>query len=214
MTKDHSHIHEHDSAEENRRPDEFDLLERALRELLIEKGIFSADEVRKAIDQQDSRTPADGAKVIARAWSDPAFKQKLLENPKEALHECGYDMSGPEPNLVVLEQTEQLHHVVVCTLCSCYPRVLLGPPPDWYKSLEYRSRVVKDPRAVLNEFGTNIGSEVEIKVVDSTADMRYLILPQRPKNTELLKEADLAKLVTRDCMVGVALPEDLDEKIL
>lgn len=214
MKKEHSHIHERELGEETRSPDEFDLLERALRELLIEKGIFSAEEVRKAIDQQDSRTPADGAKVIARAWSDSFFKQKLLVNPKEALHECGYDMSGPEPNLVVLEQTEKLHHVVVCTLCSCYPRVLLGPPPDWYKSLEYRSRVVKDPRSVLHEFGTNLGKEVEIKVVDSTADMRYLTLPQRPKNTESLTETDLAKLVTRDCMVGVSLPEDLDEKIL
>ena len=207
MKKKHSHSNERDSGLETRNPDEFDLLERALRELLIEKGIFSAEEVRKAIDKQDSRTPADGARVVARAWIDSSFKQKLLERPKDALQECGYDVSGPEPNLVVLEQTEKLHHVVVCTLCSCYPRALLGPPPDWYKSLEYRSRVVKDPRGVLAEFGTKIDSEVEIKVVDSTADMRYLILPQRPKNTKSFSESDLAKLVTRDCMVGVTFPE-------
>lgn len=209
----HDHDHDHDHAldphaavtEEERR--EFELLERSIRELLIEKGVFTADDVRRVIDRAATRTPADGARVIARAWTDPAYKKRLIETPKEAVEELGYDLGPAEPNLVVLEQSERVHYVVVCTLCSCYPRVLLGPPPDWYKSVAYRARVVRDPRGVLQEFGTEIASDVEVRVVDSTADMRYLVLPQRPKGSERLNELELSRLVTRDCMVGVTFPD-------
>ena len=205
----HHHDHDHDDhapIEDGTTPTEFDLLEQAIRELLIEKNVFSADDLRRQVDRTDSVSPADGAKVVAKAWSDAAFKAQLLSDPKTAIEALGYDV-GPAPNLVILENTEALHHVVVCTLCSCYPRVLLGPPPDWYKSKEYRGRVVIDPRGVLTEFGTQLDDEVEIKVVDSTADMRYLVLPPRPADTEGMSEEQLAALVTRDCMVGVTLPD-------
>jgi hypothetical protein len=207
MAQHHDHDHDdHAPIEEGKGATEFDLLEQAIRELLIEKNVFSADDLRRQVDRTDSVSPADGAKVVAKAWSDPGFKAQLLSDPKTAIEGLGYDV-GPAPNLVVLENTETLHHVVVCTLCSCYPRVLLGPPPDWYKSKEYRGRVVIDPRGVLTEFGTQLGDEVEIKVVDSTADMRYLVLPARPADTEGLSEKQLAALVTRDCMVGVTFPD-------
>ena len=183
-------------------PTEYELLERALRELLIEKGLFTAEDVRRTIDDWDTRAPANGSKVVARAWTDENYKARLLSDPKAAIEELGFDV-GPAPQLIVLENTNELHHVVVCTLCSCYPRTLLGLPPDWYKSREYRSRVVVEPRAVLQEFGTDVADDVEIKVVDSTADMRYLVLPARPAGTEGLSENQLAALVTRDCMVGV-----------
>lgn len=205
----HHHDHDHDDhapIEDGKTPTEFDLLEQAIRELLIEKNVFSADDLRRQVDRTDSVSPADGAKVVAKAWSDAAFKAQLLSDPKTAIEALGYDV-GPAPNLVVLENTEALHHVVVCTLCSCYPRVLLGPPPDWYKSKEYRGRVVIDPRGVLTEFGTQLDDQVEIKVVDSTADMRYLVLPPRPADTEGMSEQQLAALVTRDCMVGVTFPD-------
>ncbi len=198
-----AHDHEHTPIEErDRPPTEYELLERALRELLIEKGVFTAEDVRRTIDDWDTRTPANGGKVVARAWTDPAYKTRLLADSKAAIEELGFDV-GPAPQIVVLENTPKLHHVVVCTLCSCYPRTLLGLPPDWYKSKEYRSRVVVEPRAVLKEFGTEVADNVEIKVVDSTADMRYLVLPARPAGTEGLSEDELAALVTRDCMVGV-----------
>ena len=205
----HHHDHDHDDhtpIEEDKKRSEFDLLEQAIRELLIEKNVFTADDLRRQVDRTDSVSPADGAKVVAKAWSDPAFKALLLSDPKTAIEALGYDV-GPAPNLVVLENTGTLHHVVVCTLCSCYPRVLLGPPPDWYKSKEYRGRVVIDPRGVLNEFGTQLDDAVEIKVVDSTADMRYLVLPPRPVDTEGMSEEQLAALVSRDCMVGVTFPD-------
>lgn len=207
MADHHDHDHDdHAPIEEGKAPTEFDLLEQAIRELLIEKEIFSADDLRRQVDKTDSVSPADGAKVVAKAWSDPEFKAQLLSDPKSAIEGLGYDV-GPAPNLVVLENTATLHHVVVCTLCSCYPRVLLGPPPDWYKSKQYRGRVVIDPRGVLNEFGTQLSDAVEIKVVDSTADMRYLVLPPRPAGTEGMNEEQLAALVTRDCMVGVTFPD-------
>ena len=207
MAQHHDHDHDdHAPIEEGKTPTEFDLLEQAIRELLIEKNVFSADDLRRQVDRTDSVSPADGAKVVAKAWSDAAFKAQLLSDPKTAIEALGYDV-GPAPNLVVLENTAALHHVVVCTLCSCYPRVLLGPPPDWYKSKEYRGRVVIDPRGVLTEFGTQLGDQVEIKVVDSTADMRYLVLPPRPADTEGMSEEQLAALVTRDCMVGVTFPD-------
>jgi nitrile hydratase alpha subunit len=205
----HDHDHDHDDhapIEAAGTASEFELLEQAIRELLIEKGVFTADDVRRQVDATDSVSPADGARVVARAWADPEYKAWLISDPKAAIESLGYDL-GPAPNLVVLENSADLHHVVVCTLCSCYPRVLLGPPPDWYKSKEYRGRVVIDPRGVLKEFGTTLPNDIEIKVVDSTADMRYLVLPPRPAGTEGMAEKDLAALVTRDCMVGVTLPE-------
>ena len=178
---------------------------RALEELLIEKGVLRAEEIRAGIDWLVSRTPADGARLVASAWVDPEFKQRLLADARSAALELGLD-PGPSPVVVALENTETVHHMIVCTLCSCYPRALLGPPPAWYKSLPYRSRAVSDPRGVLAEFGLEIGDEVQLRVVDSTADIRYLVLPRRPPASDELSEEKLASLVTRDSMIGVAQP--------
>jgi nitrile hydratase subunit alpha len=174
----------------------------AIQALLVEKGIITADEVRQQIETVDSHTRADGAKVIARAWVDPAFKERLLRDAKVAVAELGFD-SGEAPVLVAVENTTRVHNVVVCTLCSCYPRALLGLPPDWYKSLSYRSRAVVEPRSVLKEFGLELAPDVEVRVYDSSADMRYLVVPERPAGTERMSEAELASLVTRDSMIGV-----------
>jgi nitrile hydratase len=179
-------------------------LEIAVRELLIEKGLLAAAEVHRAVEAMDARSPALGAKIVARAWLDPDYKARLFKDGNAAAMELGIEVEGPK--LVAIENTPQVHNVVVCTLCSCYPRMILGLPPDWYKSKAYRARVVREPRAVLAEFGTFIPESVEVRVHDSTADMRYLILPQRPPLTEGMDEAELAKLVTRDSMIGVALP--------
>ncbi|MGQ0665132.1 MAG: nitrile hydratase subunit alpha [Pseudomonadota bacterium] len=184
---------------------EYLLLERAVRELLIDKGLFAADDLRRQIDLMDSRSPALGARLVARAWVDPAFKRRLIADAKAAAAELGIDVSGM-PALVVLENTDDRHHVVVCTLCSCYPKAILGVPPAWYKSAEYRSRAAVDPRSVLREFGTELAPDVEVRVADSTADMRYLVLPRRPPASEGMSEAELAKLVTRDSMIGLAHP--------
>jgi nitrile hydratase len=178
---------------------------RALERLLLEKGVITREQVREQIDWLVSRTPADGARLVARAWVDPEFKQRLLTDARAAALELGLD-PGPSPVVVAVENTEAVHHVVVCTLCSCYPRALLGPPPAWYKSLPYRSRTVSDPRGVLEEFGLELGDDVEVRVLDSTADMRYLVLPRRPEGTEDVSEEELAALVTRDSMIGVAEP--------
>ncbi len=183
----------------------YQAMEIALRELLIEKNIFSADDVRRQIEFMDGRNAGIGARMVARAWMDGAYKVRALANGSEAAKEIGIEI-GPT-KLVVLENTETIHNVVVCTLCSCYPRMLLGLPPDWYKSKNYRSRAVRDPRAVLREFGTEIPENVEVRVHDSTADMRYLVLPRRPVGTAHLTEAQLATLVTRDSMIGVALAQ-------
>jgi nitrile hydratase subunit alpha len=174
----------------------------AIQTLLVEKGVLTADEIRRQLEMVDSRTPADGAKVVARAWVDPAFKARLLHDAKAAVAELGFD-SGEAPVLVAVENTPKRHNVVVCTLCSCYPRALLGLPPDWYKSLSYRSRAVVDPRGVLKEFGLELEPDVEVRVYDSSADMRYLVIPERPPGTEPLSEAELVSLVTRDSMIGV-----------
>jgi len=174
----------------------------AIQALLVEKGIITADEIRRQIETVEAQTPADGAKMIARAWVDPEFKARLLRDAKAAVAELGVD-SGEAPVLVAIENTPKVHHVVVCTLCSCYPRALLGLPPDWYKSLNYRSRVVVDPRGVLKEFGLELEPDVEVRVYDSSADMRYLVIPERPAGTEHMREAELANLVTRDSMIGV-----------
>jgi nitrile hydratase len=178
---------------------------RALEDVLLEKGVVTREELRRRIDWLVSRTPADGARLVARAWIDDAFRQRLLTDAREAALELDVD-PGPSPVVLALENTEDVHHVVVCTLCSCYPRALLGPPPDWYKSLPYRSRAVSDPRGVLEEFGLVLRDGTEVRVVDSTADLRYLVVPRRPPGTESLDEEALAALVTRDSMIGVAEP--------
>jgi nitrile hydratase subunit alpha len=180
-------------------------MESAVRELLIEKGVLSAGEVRRQVEAMDARGPKDGATLVARAWVDTAFKQRLLKDGSAAARELGLEI-GPL-QLIVVENTAEVHNVIVCTLCSCYPRMLLGLPPDWYKSRSYRSRTVREPRAVLAEFGTVIPPQTQVRVHDSTADMRYLVLPQRPEDTQHLSEAQLAMLVTRDSMIGVSLIE-------
>jgi nitrile hydratase subunit alpha len=178
---------------------------RALEHLLVAKGVLTHEDVRAQIDWLVSRTPAHGARLVARAWVDPAFKERALEDARLAALELGLD-PGEAPQVVALENTPEVHHMVVCTLCSCYPKALLGPPPDWYKSLPYRSRAVSDPRGVLEEFGLELDDDVEVRVVDSTANVRYLVIPQRPAGTDELDEAALAAIVTRDSMIGVARP--------
>ena len=182
----------------------YQVLGLALKELLVEKAIVSADEIRAAIEMRDSITPALGAKVVARAWTDGAYRQRLLADGTSAVKELGIEPGTT--NLVVVENTPEVHNVIVCTLCSCYPRMVIGLPPSWYKSREYRARVVREPRAVLAEFGTSLPDDVEIRVHDSTADMRYLVLPMRPAGTDGLNEEQLAALVTRDSMIGVTVP--------
>lgn len=176
----------------------------ATSELLIEKGIITADELRRTIEDIDARHPAMGARVVACAWLDPRFKARLLEDANAAAGELGID-AGAIP-IRVVENTDGVHNVVCCTLCSCYPRLLLGLPPDWYKSSAYRSRIVREPRAVLAEFGLHVAGDVEVRVHDSTADLRYMVLPMRPEGTDELDESGLAALVTRDCMIGTAVP--------
>lgn len=181
---------------------------RALEDALVEKGVLTHEEVRAQIDWLVSRTPAHGARLVARAWVDPAFKERALDDARLAALELGLD-PGEAPQVVALENTAEVHHMVVCTLCSCYPKALLGPPPDWYKSLPYRSRAVSDPRGVLEEFGLEVEDEVEVRVVDSTANVRYIVIPQRPAGTDEMDEAALAAIVTRDSMIGVAQPATL-----
>lgn len=210
----HGHDHDHDHHDHDHAPiessqepvGEVRYLEQALRELLDEKGVVTAAQIAQQIDIQDSRTPALGAKVVARAWTNPEFKRRLLDKPLETINETfGLTISTPL-ELVVLENKPDLHNLVVCTLCSCYPRMLLGIPPAWYKSTDYRSRVVVEPRAVLAEFGTTLPDSTEIRVSDSTADVRYLVLPLRPDGTDGFTEAQLEALVTRDTMIGTAVP--------
>jgi nitrile hydratase len=182
----------------------FQLMEVSLRELLVEKGVLSEEAIREEVAAMRARTPERGARVVARAWVDESFKQRLLRNGTAACEELGLEI--PALKLVVVENLPQVHNVIVCTLCSCYPRVLLGIPPDWYKSRAYRSRMVREPRAVLAEFGLSLPEQTTVRVHDSTADMRYLVLPMRPAGTEGWDEARLAGIVTRDSMIGVALP--------
>jgi len=183
----------------------FQLMEISLRELLVEKGIVTEEQVDATVEDMRNRTPERGAKVVARAWVDAGFKQRLLENGTKACEELGLDV--PALKLLAVENTPQVHNAIVCTLCSCYPRMLLGIPPEWYKSRNYRSRMVREPRAVLAEFGLSIPGNVQIRVHDSTADMRYIVLPSRPSGTEGWSEERLAGLVNRDCMIGVAVPK-------
>jgi nitrile hydratase alpha subunit len=204
VTHDHDHDHDHDPITNGDEPAVASRV-RVLEELLVQKGLIALEDVRQRIDWLVSRSPADGARLVARAWVDPAFKERLLADAREAALELDLD-PGPSPVVIAVENSEALHHVVVCTLCSCYPRALLGPPPDWYKSLPYRSRAVSDPRGVLSEFGLELADGVEVRVLDSTADIRYLVIPRRPAGTEELDEDELAALVTRDSMIGVAEP--------
>jgi nitrile hydratase alpha subunit len=213
MTGAHDHDHDHDGHDHDVTQHDPEAAERnkvpyygkriyAIRDLLIEKGILTRAEIQAQIEYMEARTPVNGARLVARAWVDPAFKQRLLDDPKAACAEMGIDATSLT-ELMVLENTEKLHNLVVCTLCSCYPRPILGRPPDWYKSFAYRSRAVVEPRAIMREFGTELADDVEVRVVDSSADLRYLVLPRRPESTEGLSEDELAALVTRDSMIGV-----------
>src|SRR5271167_984522 len=196
------HHHTHVETAPATRPGYYEVMETAIRELLIERRLIGPDEIRRQIEVLDSRTPALGAKIVARAWVDPAFRARLLADGRGACEEFGitfYDDTG----LIVLENTESVHNLIVCTLCSCYPRPVLGLPPDWYKLKPYRARAVSEPRAVLAEFGTILPDDVEVLVSDSTAVVRYLVLPMRPEGTEHYTEEQLAALVTRDTMIGV-----------
>ena len=183
----------------------FQLMEVSLRELLVEKGVVTEDAIAAATATMRARGPERGAAMVARAWLDPAYKARMLADGSRAAEELGFEVPGLR--LIVVENTPQAHNVIVCTLCSCYPRMLLGLPPEWYKSRPYRSRVVREPRKVLAEFGTRIPAKMQIRVHDSNADMRYMVLPARPAGTEGWSEQRLAGLVTRDCLIGVAVPK-------
>jgi nitrile hydratase len=199
-----SHDHDHGPDHESGIPSEHELLSRAMQELLEEKGVVTAEQIRARMEQFDADFPRRGARVIAHAWTDPAFKKRLLEDGKAACAEFGIDLEADR--LIAVENTPQVHNVVVCTLCSCYPRALLGMPPTWYKSENYRKRVVRDPRGVLKEFGTVLPHDVTVRVHDSNADMRYVVIPMRPRGTESWSEEKLAALLTRDALVGVTTP--------
>ena len=178
---------------------------RAMEALLIERGVLTEAEIQDNIRYMDSRSPANGARLVARAWTDEGFKSRLLSDGRATAIEFGIDAVA-SPELVVVENTPGVHNLIVCTLCSCYPRNVLGRPPDWYKSFEYRSRAVREPRTVMREFGFETPEGTKVAVHDSTADVRYMVLPMRPPGTEELDEEDLADLVTRDCLIGVNVP--------
>jgi nitrile hydratase alpha subunit len=209
-THDHHHDHDHSPITHDGEPGYFELMEIALRELLIERNLITADEIRRQLEVLDSRTPALSAKIVARAWVDPEFRRKLLENGRKTCEEFGISFYD-DTDLIVLENTDKVHKLIVCTLCSCYPRPVLGLPPDWYKSRNYRARAVIEPRPVLEEFGTRLSEEVEVRVHDSTETLRYLVLPMRPTGTDTYNEEQLAALVTRDAMIGV-IPVRLNKK--
>ena len=177
----------------------------AMQVLLIEKGVCTLDDILTMADKIDSRSPEDGAKILAHAWVDPDYKKRLLANAEAAFLELGYDLPETSPKITVLENTNDIHNMAVCTLCSCFPRAIIGRPPAWYKELSYRSKVVVDPRGVLQEFGTVLDEAVQVRVIDSSADYRYLILPNRPAGTENMTEEELAKLITQESMIGVGL---------
>lgn len=215
MSGDHAHPHDHDhdehGAHPGTQPDDVspagrhELMNLAMQELLIEKGVLTSEQIRRGLEVIDSWQPSRGAEVVARAWLDPAFKQRLLNDGNSAVSDFDVDMGVVK--LTVVENTERVHNVIVCTLCSCYPRGLLGLPPDWYRSKRYRARIVREPRKVLAEFGTHIPDDVTVRVHDSLADLRYLVLPRRPQATEGWSREQLASIVSRDSMVGVALPK-------
>ena len=197
------HDHAHDTiAHAEGPPTHYQAMEIALRELLIEKGVFTAADVAREVEAMEGRGAGTGARMVARAWLDPAYKALLLADAKAAAAAFGFE-SGPY-RILVMENTAEVHNMIVCTLCSCYPRLLLGLPPAWYKGVAYRSRAVRDPRGVLAEFGMVLGEDVTLRVHDSSADMRYMVMPLRPAGTDGWDEARLASLVTRDSLIGVA----------
>lgn len=205
---DHDHPHDHGPFQpdiEDRPLTHHQAMTEAVADLLLAKGIIEPVELRKMLEAIDAKSPAAGSKMVAKAWTDPAFKQRMLADVIAAASELDIDAGGIP--IKAIENTEATHNVVVCTLCSCYPRLLIGLPPDWYKARAYRSRVIREPRAVLKEFGTEIPDDVEVRVHDSTADLRYLIIPRRPAGTEGWSAEKLEALVTRDTMIGVALPQ-------
>ncbi len=199
MAHGQEHEHEHQAV-----PSDPALRVKALESLLVEKGLVDPAALDLLVDRFENKVgPRNGARVVARAWVDPAYKQRLLADAPSAIAELGY-ISGQGEHMLVVENGPKIHNVIVCTLCSCYPWAVLGLPPVWYKSSAYRSRAVIDPRGILREFGTELDEDVEVRVWDSTAELRYIVLPERPAGTEHLNEAELAELVTRDAMVGVA----------
>ncbi|MGE0628775.1 MAG: nitrile hydratase subunit alpha [Hyphomicrobiaceae bacterium] len=215
MNGDHDHHHDHDhgagahahpgvASDDVSPPGRYELVTLALKELLIEKGIVTEQQIRRGLETLDSWQPSRGAAIVARAWVDPEFRRRLLADGNSAVADFGVEMG--DVKLTVVENTETVHNVIVCTLCSCYPRGLLGLPPDWYRSKRYRARIVREPRQVLAEFGTNIPHDVAVRVHDSLADLRYLVLPRRPEGTDGWSEEKLAGIVSRDAMVGVTLP--------
>ena len=204
MSGDH-HDHDHGPGAHGAPLSDTVLRVKALESLLVEKGLVDPKTLDMLIDTYETKVgPRNGARVVARAWVDPAYKKRLLENGGAAIAELGYRGRQGE-DIVVIENTPKVHNVVVCTLCSCYPWPVLGLPPVWYKSAPYRSRTIIDPRGVLREFGVVIRDEIEVRVWDSTAELRYLVLPERPAGTDGLNEAELAELVTRDSMIGTAI---------
>jgi nitrile hydratase len=199
------HLHDHDDHSEL---GEMDVRVRALETILTEKGYVDPAALDELIDTYQTKVgPRNGARVVARAWVDPGFRDWLRRDATEAIASLGYEGRQGE-HMIALEQSDDTHHVVVCTLCSCYPWPVLGLPPTWYKSAPYRSRVVRDPRSVLAEFGVELAADVEVRVWDSTAEIRYLVIPQRPAGTDGWTEEQLAELVTRDSMIGVGVPLD------
>ncbi len=206
----HAHDHDHDehapvAGETAGPPSEHEIMSRAMQELLEAQGIITAEEIRRRMELFDEEFPYRGSKVIARAWTDPAFRERLLKDGKAACAEMGVDLEADR--LIAVENTPDVHNIIVCTLCSCYPRSLLGMPPTWYKSDNYRARVVHEPRAVLKEFGTVLPDNVTVRVHDSNADMRYVVVPMRPAGTDGWSEEQLADILTRDTMVGVTVPK-------
>ena len=209
--KEHNHNHSHDHKREDAHshlPSDPELRVKAIETLLLRKGLIDSETLDELIDTYENKIgPQNGAKVVAKAWVDESYKKRLLKDATAAIRELSYQGRQGE-NMVVVENTPDIHNIVVCTLCSCYPWPVLGIPPTWYKSDEYRSRTVREPRKVLSEFGVNVDPKVKVKVWDSTAELRYLVLPMRPKGTEHLNESELAELVTRNSMIGTGLPEN------
>ena len=210
--KDHSHGHGHGHDHEDAHsllPSDPELRVKAIESLLLSKGLVDAKTLDELIDTYENKIgPQNGAKVVAKAWIDNDYKKRLLADATSAIRELSYQGRQGE-NMIVVENTPEIHNIIVCTLCSCYPWPVLGIPPTWYKSDEYRSRTVREPRKVLSEFGVEIDSQVKVKVWDSTAELRYLVLPMRPKGSENMNESELAELVTRNSMIGTGLPENV-----
>ena len=208
----HAHAHNHDHDHEDAHsllPSDPELRVKAIESLLLSKGLVDAKTLDELIDTYENKIgPQNGAKVVAKAWIDNDYKKRLLSDATSAIRELSYQGRQGE-NMIVVENTPEIHNVIVCTLCSCYPWPVLGIPPTWYKSDEYRSRTVREPRKVLSEFGVEIDSQVKVKVWDSTAELRYLVLPMRPEGSENMNESELAELVTRNSMIGTGLPENV-----